>query len=319
MILTLEPASWAILLLTGCALGVGFGLFGPLAGLATTPALLIALPYCGLPDAVTPKIAVATAVAILAPLSIAQVEAKIARRFVDWDLFALLASAAAVGAMLVVTASDSFDDRFWMATAVAGVIALATRALFAPASTSSAVAEPSCFLMTLKAITAGAAGAITGVSQTVLMAPALTKAPQDKGPGTAAALTLPFALAASGSYLFSEAPSTCGAACAGHVFLPASAAIPMAVVLIAPLAARLKPFIPARSGARTFAAALIISTLYAAANSGALSSLWQDSQSAAAGLLYEALCAPPPTPARPDFQEDPLHQFADAPNAANAR
>ena len=251
MTLILDPFAWVLMTLTGVAIGVGLGLFGPLAGLATTPALLIALPYCGLPDAATPKIAVATAVAILAPLSIAQVEGKIARRAVDWDLFALLAPAAAVGAMLAITAADSLDDRFWAATAIAGVIALATRALFAPASLSPTAAGPAFFLMTLKAIAAGVAGAMTGASQTVLMAPSLTKTLQEKGPSTAAALTLPFALAASGGYLFSEAPASCGAACAGAVFLPASAAIPMAAVLIAPLAARLKQFIPAQE-AREF-------------------------------------------------------------------
>ena len=81
MTLILDPFAWVLMTLTGFAMGVGLGLFGPLAGLATTPALLIALPYCGLPEAATPKIAVATAVAILAPLSVAQVEAKIARRW----------------------------------------------------------------------------------------------------------------------------------------------------------------------------------------------------------------------------------------------
>ena len=118
MTLILDPFAWVLMTLTGVAIGVGLGLFGPLAGLATTPALLVALPYCGLPEAATPKIAVATAVAILAPLSIAQVEAKIARRDVDWDLLALLAPAVAVGAMLAITASDSLDDRFWAATAL---------------------------------------------------------------------------------------------------------------------------------------------------------------------------------------------------------
>jgi uncharacterized protein len=318
MTLILDPFAWVLMTLTGVAIGMGLGLFGPLAGLATTPALLVALPYCGLPEAATPKIAVATAVAILAPLSIAQVEAKIARRDVDWDLLALVAPAAAVGAMLAVTAADSLDDRFWAATAIAGVLQLATRALFAPASLSASAAEPSCFLVTLKAIAAGVVGAITGASQTVLMAPSLTKTLRENGPSTAAALTLPFALAASGGYLFSEAPAGCGAACAGPVFLPASAAIPMAAVLIAPLAARLKGFLPPQ-GARVFAAALIVMALGVAISSSALSSLARDSQAYAAELLYEALCAPRPMPARPDFQEDPLRKLAGAPNADNAR
>ncbi len=318
MTLILDPFAWVLMTLTGVAMGVGLGLFGPLAGLATTPALLVALPYCGLPEAATPKIAVATAAAILAPLSIAQVEAKIARRDVDWDLLALLAPAAAVGAMLAITMADGLDERIWAATAVAGVIALATRALFARASLSPAAAAPSCFVITLKGIAAGAAGAITGASQTVLMAPALTKTLQEKGPGTAAALTLPFALAASGGYLFSESPASCGGACAGPVFLPASAAIPMAAVLIAPLAARLKGSIPAQS-ARAFAAALIVMTLGAAASNSAVSSLVRDSETYVADLLYDAICAPRPTPARPDFQDETLRRLAGAPGADNAR
>jgi uncharacterized protein len=319
MTLILDPFAWVLMTLTGFAIGAGLGLFGPLAGLATTPALLIALPYCGLPEAATPKIAVATAVAILAPLSIAQVEAKTARSAVDWDLFALLAPAAAVGAMLAITAADSLDERIWAVTAFAGVIALAMRALFAPALPSPAIAaEPSCFLVTLHAIAAGAVGAMTGASQTVLMAPSLTKTLGEKGPGTAAALTLPFALAASGGYLFSESPASCGGACAGPVFLPASAAIPMAAVLIAPLAARLKRFIPPLS-ARVFAAALIVMTLGVAISSSALSSLSRDSETYVVNLFYNALCAPRPIPARPDFQEDPLRKLAGALNADSAR
>ena len=77
----------------------------------------------------------------------------------------------------------------------------------------------SCFVLTFKAIGAGIAGAMTGENSMVLVAPSLTKTLREKGPGTAAALTLPFALAASGGYLFSDASAGCGAACAGSVFL----------------------------------------------------------------------------------------------------
>jgi uncharacterized protein len=172
--------------------------------------------------------------------------------------------------------------------------------------------------MTLNAIAAGVAGAMTGASQTVLMAPSLTKTLQEQGASTAAALALPFALAASGGFLLSSAPASCGGACAGPVFLPASAAIPMAAVLVAPLAARLRRFLPAQS-AKAFAAALIVATLGVAASNGALSSMARDSQIYAADLLYGALCAPRPAPARPDFQEDPLRKLAGAPDAPGAR
>ncbi len=116
MILTLEPASWAILLLTGCALGIGFGLFGRLGGLALTPALLIALPYCGVSGDESAKIASATAIALLVPLSVSQTEGRLARRAIDWDLLALMAPGAAIGSMLIIALAEGYDDRVWVGT-----------------------------------------------------------------------------------------------------------------------------------------------------------------------------------------------------------
>ncbi|MBI4723492.1 MAG: hypothetical protein HY765_00200 [Rhodomicrobium sp.] len=49
MDLTLDPLSRGFLILTGCFVGLSFGLFGRARGLATAPALFIVLPLCGVP------------------------------------------------------------------------------------------------------------------------------------------------------------------------------------------------------------------------------------------------------------------------------
>src|SRR5208282_6898362 len=85
----------------------------------------------------------------------------------------------------------------------------------------------------------------------------LTKAlGSDKAAATASALTLPFALAASCGYLLLPTLDGCGPACAGGIYLPALAAAGMTAVLIAPLAAKLRPFL-ARPAERLFAVIVI--------------------------------------------------------------
>ncbi len=157
-----------------------------------------------------------------------------------------------------------------------GITLVATRVLFARASAPPANAdEPPYFSLTVKTVATGALATMIGVSENVLITPSLAKLlAAELASATAAALTLPFALVATVGYLFSAPPASWGAACAGPVFLPAVAAVGMAIVLTAPLAARLKRFVPATAGQKAFAGLALAATLFTAASSGAISSLW---------------------------------------------
>jgi uncharacterized membrane protein YfcA len=305
MALSLSPSLWALLILTGCLAGLLCGLFGRKGGLAFAPALLIVLPACGVPPEALPRLAAASAIAALIPIAIAKAEAPLHWKIADWPLFALLGVSTAMGALLGTAVTASLDSRL-LALLLAGSLIVLSLRLWRNAQGGSGCAERPAALppvaTTLKAIAAGAAAAIAGVSAGLVLAPLLTKAlPPEKAETTASALTLPFALAAAAGYWLSPAPGSCGAACAGAIFLPAFAAAGMAAVIAAPLGAMLKPFLPQRTAHPLFAAAIIAGAILSGPSANTVLGLLTDSGEGAIELVLGPLCDPGPAPAAPSI------------------
>ena len=281
MALALSPSLWALLILTGCLTGLFSGLFGRGGGLALAPALLIVLPACGVPHEALPRLAAASAIAALIPMAIAKAEAPLHWKIADWPLFALLGVSTALGALLGTAVTADLDSRL-LALLLAGCIVFLSLGLWrAPQSEAAAAERPAPLQLvatTLKAVAAGAAAAIAGLSVGLVLAPMLNKAlPQEKAETTASALTLPFAIAATAGYWLSPAPGSCGSACAGAIFLPALAATGMAAVIAAPLGAMLKPFLPQRAARRLFAAAIVACIIFSGPSPNTVLGLLADS------------------------------------------
>ena len=304
----LDPSTWGLLILTGCFIGVAFGLFGRAGGLAVAPALLAVLPYCGVATAAAPRLAVTTALAILIPVTISQADGKLNWKAIDWDLVILLAPSAAVGAVTATTFADALDGRIVALLVATGTLLLALRLVRGPGGIVTdhvKAGDPPLIAMTLKTIAGGALAALTGVSAGLVLAPLLAKAlPSEKAAATASALTFPFALVASAGTVLSPAPLACGPACAGVIFLPGLAAVGMTAVLIAPLAMRLRPFLPLGTASRLLALLVIAIVCIAGLRSQGIVSLLAETPESALDLVLGPLCDSKPAPAAPGFESE---------------
>jgi uncharacterized membrane protein YfcA len=324
MALALSPSLWALLILTGVLTGLLSGLFGRGGGLAAAPALLIVLPACGVPPEALPRLAAASAAAALIPIAIAKAEAPLHWKTADWPLLALLGLSTAMGALLATAVTANLDSRLLALLLAGGIVFLSLRLWRDPQSAPAAAEGPAALppvVTTLKAVAAGAAAAIAGLSAGLVLAPLLHKAlPPEKAEATASALTLPFALAATAGYWLSPGPGSCGGACAGPIFLPALAATGMAAVISAPLGALVKPFLPQRAARRLLAAAIIACAILCAPSANAVLGLIAEGGEHAIELVVGPLCDPGPAPAAPsldDSQDQKPHRLADSAPADN--
>ena len=304
---SLDPSAWGLLILTGCFIGLAFGLFGRAGGLAVAPALLVVLPQCGVAAAEAPRLAVATALAILIPVMIGQADGKLSWKAIDWDLVILLVPSAAVGAVIAVTFADALDARIVALLLATGTLLLALRLVSGPGGSVTddvKAGDPPLIAMTLKTVAGGTAAAVIGVSAGLILAPTFAKAlPSEKAAATAGALTFPFALAGSAGYLLAPA-LTCGPACAGAIFLPALAAVGMTAVLIAPLAMRLRPFLPLGTASALLAFLAIAIVCTAGLRSQGIGSLLAETSQSALELVLGPLCESKPAPAAPGFESE---------------
>ena len=74
MAVGLSPENWALLALCGVFLGLASSLFAIEPGFLLMPLLAILLPRLGVPAEATVPVAIATALALLVPLSIARLQ-----------------------------------------------------------------------------------------------------------------------------------------------------------------------------------------------------------------------------------------------------
>jgi|GEM_PF-183444 len=310
MDVTLDPSAWGLLILTGGFIGLSFGLFGQAGGLALAPALLTVLPFCGVTAEAAPRLAAATALAILIPVTIGQAEGRLSCKATDWDLILLLAPGAAVGAVIAAMVADNLDGRIVALLLSSGPILLALRLSRSAGGSDGEHVEPrnpSLIAPTLKTVVGGAFAALIGVSAGLVLARSLARdLPSAQAAATASALTLPFAFTASVGALLAPAPLTCGPACAGVLFLPALAAIGMSAVLIAPLALRLRPFLPSAPASRLLAVFAIALLCTVGLRSERLDSLLAETRESALDLVLGSLCEPQPAPAVPIFDHETL-------------
>lgn len=218
MAVGLGPENWALLAICGVCLGHVSSLLAIEPGFLLMPLLAILLPRLGVPAGAAAPVAIATAIALLVPLSIAGLRPlqRAERRRVAWLSPAILA-AAFFGASLVPLMPGP-----WL---LAGFAVTAVIALLRPPSAITAalaVTPPRRRAQPFTAIWKSAISSLFGIGLPLSDGTASEKA----------ALTLMLALAAMAA-LLTGTPACRG--CVGFVFMPALFAIGAATVLTAPL------------------------------------------------------------------------------------
>jgi uncharacterized membrane protein YfcA len=242
----LSPENWALLALCGAFLGLASSLFAIEAGFLLMPLLAILLPRLGVPAGAGIPVAIATALALLIPLSIAELQllAKTERRHVAWLLPAIVAGAF-FGASLVPLIPGP-----WL---LAGFAVTSLFALLHPTPAMTltlAVRPPRRPAQPFAAISISAVSCLFGIGLPL----------SDGRASEKAALSLMLALAAM-TALLSATPACKG--CVGFVFMPALFAIGAAFVLTAPLWQALLGERPTRSRLRHLAVLAAVSALLA--------------------------------------------------------
>jgi uncharacterized membrane protein YfcA len=247
MAVGLSPESWALLALCGAFLRLASSLFAIEPGFLLMPLLAILLPRLGVPVGTGIPVAIATALALLVPLSIAELQllAKTERRRVAWLSPAIMAGTI-FGASLV-----PLVPGHWL---LAGFAVTALIALLRPPSTitlTPAVTPPRRPIQPFAAILKSAVSSAFGIGLSL----------SDGRASEKAALTLMLALAAMAA-LLTATPACKG--CVGFVFLPALFATGAASVLTAPLWRALLGEGTPRSRLRPLAVLAAVSALLAA-------------------------------------------------------
>jgi uncharacterized membrane protein YfcA len=242
-----SPESWGLLALCGAFLGLASSLFAIEPGFLLMPLLVILLPRLGLPAGSDVPVAIATALALLVPLSIAELQLlkKTELRRVAWLSPAILTGGFFGGSLVPLIPGHWLLAGFAMTALIALVRPPAAMIL------TLAVTPPRRRAQPFPAILKSTVSCLFGIGLPL----------SDGSASEKAALTLMLSVAAMGA-LLTATPACKG--CVGFVFMPALFATGAASVLTAPLwRALLREGAP-RSRLRHLAVLAAVSALLAA-------------------------------------------------------
>jgi uncharacterized membrane protein YfcA len=211
----LSPENWAFLALGGAALGLASSLFAIEPGFLFVPLLAILLPRFGAPSGAMAPIAVATALALLIPVSIAGLRPLTQEA---WRRLARLSPAIAAAGFFGASLAPHLPERWLFAGFAVTAVYAVTRK---PASIAArlAVTPPPRPIGPFAAILKSLVSSLFGAAL-----------PLSDHPPEKAASTLLMALARAAA--LAVGPTACKG-CAGFVFMPALLAMGAAFVLTA--------------------------------------------------------------------------------------
>ena len=165
---------------------------------------------------------------------------------------------------------------------------------------SRARVQPGLIRITTTGLFGGALASLLGIGGAFISVPLMTRfVAVPRTIGKAATLSIPMALAGVAGSLLGGTPDECREACAGHIYLPAVAAIGITAVLTAPLGARLTHVLPVNLMRRLFALFLIAAAAQLAYKFSGLGSGFEH------GRLFLARLMTPATTGLPVAAEAP--------------
>ena len=264
----MDLESIEVLVLLGGVAGFASGVGGG-GGPFSVALLILVLPTIGVTGSDLGRIAAATSVALIVPMTIRSVTAHVSRGSVDWRLFRLFGPSLAVGTMVAAIAAPRIHPAL-LAAAFAVSAVIAAWRLFASGHTqmgSPVRAAP----LALRGVLGGAFTALLGTGVGVVAIPTMARlVPMARAVGTNAMLALPVAIVGTISYL--AAPKGC-AACVGYVYVPAVAAMGLSAVLAVPFGVWAAHIIPESAMRALLAATLLMAAgnlLYRSVDAAAL-------------------------------------------------
>ncbi|PKN06919.1 MAG: hypothetical protein CVU73_13800 [Deltaproteobacteria bacterium HGW-Deltaproteobacteria-8] len=254
--------AWLIYIGTGAFAGALAGLLGIGGGLVIVPILHIAFLAQGLPGPYIQHLALGTSMATIIFTSLSSMRSHHKRGAVLWPVFKALTPGILIGSFLGSKLTAFLSTRFLSGFFVVFLYYVATQMILniKPKATRNVPGPLGMF---------GAGGAIGGLSSLVgigggtMTVPFLTwcNVAMHSCIGTAAAVGLPIALAATAGFIWggmnTDLPGMAGGYL-GFIYIPAFIGIVGASVLTAPLGAKLAHNLPVAKLKKAFACLLVI-------------------------------------------------------------
>lgn len=254
---------WQFLLFPaiGLASGLMAGMFGVGGGLVIVPALnlVFSIFALGVPAGSRMHYAIGSSLAAITLTAISSARAHHMRGGVDWAAFLGLVPGIVTGGFIGALIADAMPNRVLQATFGAFVIVIAAYILLG-------TRPPAGRQMPGATVTFGAGAVIGGVSALagigggVMAVPFLVWAgtPLRRAVGTAAACTLPVALAGAAGFAYAGWDEAGPAWSSGYLYWPAIAGISIGSMSLAPVGAWLAHTLPVVRLRQMFAVLLII-------------------------------------------------------------
>jgi uncharacterized membrane protein YfcA len=251
----------ALLAAVGGITGFFSGLFGIGGGIIIVPALMLVLPHLGVagPDLI--KIAMATSLATTVVTSMSSSRQHIASGAVNWTFVLRLGPGIVVGAIAGSQLSPIVNSQMLTVLFIGFLVYGAwTMVRGRPANTSAHAPIPNSLDLTIRGIATGGFCSMLGIGCALFLVPMLAAYISfQRSIGTAAALGLPLALAATFGYMAAPEPvHTCPAGCVGFVYLTAAGAIATATIATAPIGAWATHVLPTKPLKWAFALLMLV-------------------------------------------------------------
>ena len=260
--------TWAVFPLLGIVAGVLAGLLGIGGGIVLVAALVVLLPWFGVPGPQVMHVALATSLASIIVTASASANAHRQRGSVLWPTAAWLAPGLVLGGIAGSAWAIGVDGST-LAALVGGFcllmalrMAWPSRSATAPATDASAVAPvPRGPWLGVAGVVIGAVSAVVGIGGGSLTVPLLVSrgVATVRAVGTSSACGVVIALASAATYALAPphaaaAPTAFGMV--GHVHVPAAVGIGLGAWFAAPYGVRLAHRLSGVALARVFAVAL---------------------------------------------------------------
>jgi uncharacterized protein len=235
--------TWAVFPLLGIVAGVLAGLLGIGGGIVLVAALVVLLPWFGVPALQVMHVALATSLASIIVTASASANAHRQRGSVLWPTAAWLAPGLVLGG-------------------IAGSMAWPSRSAMAPATDAPAVAPvPRGPWLGVAGVVIGAVSAVVGIGGGSLTVPLLVSrgVATVRAVGTSSACGVVIALASAATYALAPPHGAAGPTAfgmVGHVHVPAAVGIGLGAWFAAPYGVRLAHRLSGVALARVFAVAL---------------------------------------------------------------
>lgn len=254
---------WLFLLfpVIGIASGLMAGMFGVGGGLVIVPALSLVFSIfdLGVPASNRMHFAIGSSLAVIALTAMSSARAHHARGAVDWTAFRGLVPGIVTGGITGALIADAMPNRILQATFGGLVIVIAAYILLGQKSPSGRQMPGAAATFGAGAVIGGAS-ALAGIGGGVMAVPFLVWAgtPLRRAVGTAAACTLPVALAGAAGFVFGGWDEPGPAWSAGYLYWPAVVGISIGSMSLAPVGAWLAHTLPVARLRQMFAVLLIV-------------------------------------------------------------